>query len=665
MTSPHHLIDQLFRQALVAICDGEDQYRGTGFFITPTTLLTAAHVVSKGGGSGWEPLQAVRIWSRTHDGNWLTPQLVERRPVARSRLSGEPYPLPDVALITVDTSLGDDQVCVPLAAYVQPMELVFAYGHPQFAHQGYEPAPREYVRAQFEGMSEEYAEGLPLIKCAMGSVVEGFSGGPVLDSATGTAVGFTISTRDSRLKDGFYAVPLLPVLEQCWPELIERNRQVVEADRRWRTAIRAHLNERAIVLLDKLPKTGAELYGRDDELGVLENAWASRPPARHKVNVLAYVAAGGVGKSALINFWLNRLAARGYDGIRTVLAWSFYSQGTTERLVFADQFIETTLALLGDSNPQAGSAWEKGVRLADVVRAERCLLILDGLEPLQFPASDERGHGGELKDQSIKALLRGLANDNLGLCVITTRAPLPDLEHLRDRVQVRSLGDLAVPAGTRLLTTYGAKGSAHDLEAAVHDVKGNALALKLLGTFIRDRCEGDIRRWVDHQELMHGQQTVGPQAHRVMASYEAWFGESAENDLLRIIGLFDRPAPMAALGELRKGRTLPGITGELNRLSDDSLAGVLARLRRAGLLAPVDQDDPNSAELIDAHPLVREFFGRRLHEQYPPSWVEGHRRLFQYYANATSEYPTDLDTVAPPVCRRDPRLSWGRVSAGA
>lgn len=650
MDTPHHLIDQLFRQALVAICDGEDQYRGTGFFITPTTLLTAAHVLfSEKGRSGWEPLQVVRIWSRTYDGNWLTPLLIERQPVVQFLLSDETYPLPDAALLTVDTSLGANEVCVPLAAYMQPMDLVFAYGHPQFGHRGYEPAPREYVRAQFEGMSEEYAEGLPLIKCGIGSVVEGFSGGPVLDSATGTAVGFTISTRDSRLETGFYAVPLLPVLERYWPELIERNRQAVEADPRWKIAIRAHLNERAIVLLDKLPKTGAELYGRDGELGVLQNSWAPpTPPVGHKVNVLAYVAAGGVGKSALINFWLNRLAARGYDGVRTVLAWSFYSQGTTERLVFADQFIETTLKLLGDPNPRAGSAWEKGARLADHIRAERCLLILDGLEPLQFPASDERGHGGEFKDQAIKALLRGLANDNPGLCVITTRAPLPDLEHLGDRVQVRPLGDLDVPAGTRLLTTYGATGSAHDLEAAVHDVKRNALALKLLGTFIRDRCEGDIRRWADHQVLMDGQQTVGPQAHRVMASYETWFGESAENDLLRIIGLFDRPAPMAALEELRKGRDLPGITGELNLLSeDDDLAGVLARLRQAGLLAPVDQDHPDLPTLIDAHPLVREFFGHRLHERYLPSWVEGNRRLSVYYANATNEYPTDLDTMSP------------------
>ena len=47
-----------------------------------------------------------------------------------------------------------------------------------------------------------------------------------------------------------------------------------------------------------------------------------------EVRVMTVVAAGGVGKSALVNHWLRDLRDRDYLGAQRVLAWSFYSQGT-------------------------------------------------------------------------------------------------------------------------------------------------------------------------------------------------------------------------------------------------------------------------------------------------------------------------------------------------
>ena len=53
--------------------------------------------------------------------------------------------------------------------------------------------------------------------------------------------------------------------------------------------------------------------------------------------------------------------------------------------------------------------------------------MLDGLEPFQHPPGREEGH---LKGQAnaLKALLAQLAAHNLGLCVLTTRLPLADLD---------------------------------------------------------------------------------------------------------------------------------------------------------------------------------------------------------------------------------------------
>ncbi|MCK5058491.1 MAG: toll/interleukin-1 receptor domain-containing protein, partial [Candidatus Aminicenantes bacterium] len=53
----------------------------------------------------------------------------------------------------------------------------------------------------------------------------------------------------------------------------------------------------------KLPITGPELFGREDELEILDAAWAD-----DSIRVQTVVAWGGVGKTALINGWLNRMA---------------------------------------------------------------------------------------------------------------------------------------------------------------------------------------------------------------------------------------------------------------------------------------------------------------------------------------------------------------------
>ena len=130
--------------------------------------------------------------------------------------------------------------------------------------------------------------------------------------------------------------------------------------------------------ISRLPVTGAELFGRERELALLDDAWESG-----KTHVVSLVGWGGVGKSTLVNKWLERLRADNYRGAARVFGWSFYSQGTGERVTSADQFIAQALQWFGDPDPARGSPWDKGERLAALVRAQKTLLILDGMEPLQ------------------------------------------------------------------------------------------------------------------------------------------------------------------------------------------------------------------------------------------------------------------------------------------
>ena len=112
------------------------------------------------------------------------------------------------------------------------------------------------------------------------------------------------------------------------------------------------------ISLAKLPSTDPTLFGRDERLKQLEEAWNDP-----NINILTLVAWGGVGKTALVNKWLSQMGRDNYRGAECVYGWSFYSQGAAEgRQVSADQFIAAALTWFGDPDPTQGSPWDKGER---------------------------------------------------------------------------------------------------------------------------------------------------------------------------------------------------------------------------------------------------------------------------------------------------------------
>jgi hypothetical protein len=169
----------------------------------------------------------------------------------------------------------------------------------------------------------------------------------------------------------------------------------------------------------RLPVTGSDLFGREEDIAFLDCAWANKD-----VNVVSIVAWAGAGKSTLVNHWLRRMATDYYRSAELVFCWSFYRQGTRAETSSADEFLDAALHWFGDPDPRLGTAWEKGERLAKLIAHRRTLLILDGLEPLQNPPGPQEGR---LREPAIQAFLRELAAFNTGLCVITARLPVDDL----------------------------------------------------------------------------------------------------------------------------------------------------------------------------------------------------------------------------------------------
>ena len=389
------------------------------------------------------------------------------------------------------------------------------------------------------------------------------------------------------------------------------------------------------ISISRLPVTEPQLFGREAELQLLDEAWTTQI-----TRVFSLVAWGGVGKSALINSWLRRLARENYRGAERVFAWSFYTHGTERESASADLFIDTALRWFGDPKPTEGNAWDKGERLARLIRTQRTLLILDGLEPIQFPLGPREG---KLKEQHLQALLRELAAQSPGLCVITTRVPVNDLRDFEPPIaESMDLEHLSAEAGAHLLTALGVKGSEIELKRAAVDFGGHCLALTLLGTYLTEVCDGDVRRRGQIANLV-GERFEG-HARRIMNSYEQWLGEGPEMAVLRILGLFDRPADKHTVAALRRPPSIKGLTDSLRGLDELGWHQALARLRKTKLLAPRDAAEP---ETIDAHPLVREHFRAQLRKENPRAWREANDRLYKHFARMAPEFPGTIEDMAP------------------
>jgi serine/threonine protein kinase len=387
----------------------------------------------------------------------------------------------------------------------------------------------------------------------------------------------------------------------------------------------------------RLPVTGSDVFGREEDIAFLDRAWTNQD-----INVVTIVAWAGVGKSTLVNHWLRRMAAKRYRSAEFVFGWSFYRQGASGETSTADEFLDAALTWFGDSDPRLGTGWEKGERLAKLVAQRRTLLILDGLEPLQNPPGPQEGR---LRDPALQALLRELAAFNRGLCVITTRMPVADIaDHERTSALRRELEHLSSDAGAKLLQALGVKGGEADLRAASDEFGGHCLALTLLGSYLTDAFKGDIRFRKEVSDRLAHDIRQGVHAQKVMESYQKWFGKGPELAVLRILGLFDRPADEKAIATLLESPAIPGLTESLTGLSKIEWRTIIARLRRARLLA---SEDPNNPGQLDAHPLVREYFGEQLRAQRTGAWKESNRRLYNYYQALAPELPETFREMEP------------------
>jgi len=384
------------------------------------------------------------------------------------------------------------------------------------------------------------------------------------------------------------------------------------------------------IKIDRLPTVAGKFFGRETELQMLDDALAS-----NKTRILQFIASGGTGKTKLIRHWLNQHL----NEIGNYLIWSFYSQGTSDsKQVSLTPLLTEAFNAFGVDDSDYATDEERADALADLLIDHQCLLVLDGLEPMQHGG---QGFDGQLKDRATKRLLQTLAQRHSNLCIITSRLPVHELKD-RAHVLSHSLNNLATADGVKLLRSWGVVGRDKELQTAVTEVEGHALTLHLLGNAITTYLGKDIRKRDTLDELIDDYGEQGRHAFKVMQGYQHWLSDdagkpTAELQLLYLLGLFDHPIEDAVL-QVLWDKHIPQLTAGI---PNKAWKVAIASLKNKHRLLSAHGERP---DLLDCHPLIREYFGKQLQQRKPDAWQQAHETLYHYYkALPEKQQP---DTVA-------------------
>jgi tetratricopeptide (TPR) repeat protein len=372
------------------------------------------------------------------------------------------------------------------------------------------------------------------------------------------------------------------------------------------------------------------IIGRDAELGQLQGLLAN-----DQVSMVTLAGFGGIGKTALVEALLTDIAPT-YGSARRVFGWHFYSQEERGSIVSnASLFWERALRFFGYRGDLPVHENEKAHELVRLLRGQRVVLVLDGIEALQ---NAPHVNDGTLTDSAIQGFLVSVARDGLacgGLVITTSRQAVIELGQFSS-VRTMELGALSPDSGVGLLRAYGVTGADADLRRTVADYRGHPLSLTLLARILVTDYRGDILQRFGIELL--GTHIQG----NVNALLDYYIRTFNEQDPELIYMYFFSVVRRAMRQE------------ELDALSSRSTAGHAlrkasqARLNRAiSNLENYDLIITDSGE-YDTHALIRSYFSERFRRTRETEFRQVHEILFRhFYMLPGEEKPSGMESLEP------------------
>jgi tetratricopeptide (TPR) repeat protein len=370
--------------------------------------------------------------------------------------------------------------------------------------------------------------------------------------------------------------------------------------------------------------------GRKEMLKTITE-WYKNP----EVRIGALIGWGGVGKSALIRKWYDSLEENKIhpDG---VFWWGFY------RNVYLDRFLNALLGYVsqGQIDPDTiKSPWEKTDKIKEYISKGAYLIILDGLEQMQ--KSESGDEFGKMAHRECTELLHYLADaPTAGLCLITTRFPLKDLDHWHDRgYKTLPLIDLSTPDALAMLKKRGVKGNDDDdMKDIIQKYKGHALSLTSVAGFVNRYHEGDITK-APKVKFVFSDEERFIDVNKLLRKYADKMSES-EFVFLNIFSLFrGEVTEKEFAGVFRheiEGTGFNDVLVKMNELDfKDSVDGLVDwRL--------ISYDEAKKS--YTTHPLIKGYFESTFEEKDKKLC---HKRIYQYFGEDAPERPETLEEMPP------------------
>jgi tetratricopeptide (TPR) repeat protein len=390
--------------------------------------------------------------------------------------------------------------------------------------------------------------------------------------------------------------------------------------------------------------------GRDSLLTEL-CSWATS--ATPEARVVALVAAGGTGKTALAERVLSHMPQESEFG---VFVWSFFENSHTEAFVRSacDYFLGESPVTVNENAPSTGALLD---RLQVGWRECRSphLLILDGLELVQSSGTPGRARGG-LEDPVMKRLLCWVAGakGTTVKALITSRFPLPDLEDWVDHgYRGIELQDLELSAARAVLRRRGVIGKDAELDRVADSVHCHALTVDVLGLYLSRFAAGNPKQAKGFNLKAFAAHQKAERLTTVLTNYAERL-PNEERDLLARLSLFPRGVTLSYFRFIAS--TDARVSGALAGCSDASLVNLLEGMRDIGL---VFVSEGSEGRTYSAHPFLRDFFRTLLGTTRPEDVHEAVRR---HVAPSLAERPKKSPLTARELARYEELIELTRSS---
>jgi len=354
-------------------------------------------------------------------------------------------------------------------------------------------------------------------------------------------------------------------------------------------------------------------------------------------SMFAYVAIGGMGKSALTWYWLNEDIIKKGLAPEGIIWWSFY-----EREARFETFLTKAIQYIskGKIDPkEMASARDRMDTLYNLLCNNRFLLVLDGLErvlrayaglgsPYQGDEvkKDERGDFRACIDPNVGNFLQWLASSNVKTkTLLTSRLCPKELDDI-DGCLHKELKEMNKEDAVEFFLRQGVKGTRAEIETACEPYGYHPLCLRLLsGMIVKDpKFQGDIIGWTRHNPLP--ELTGTEREHHILElAYNSL--DAQKQILISKLSAFRNPMDYESIAIFNEFKT--------EKEFDDAL---LELVDRGLLLRDVESNK------YDLHPIVRRYcYYEKLMDK------KGiHSQLRDYFAKVPKpERIESLDDLAP------------------